>query len=85
MTNLEWLATLTPEEFATWALDALVPVWFKKVNGEYQMVGDPDPLAPRLHELKIGSSSSFGAVVDWCKKEHVDIAKTVNKERVKQC
>jgi len=72
MTNREWLATLTDEEFADWALFDPVPFSFRKnEEGKYVLDSKPDKVYPRLNELRRRYTSSFQGLIEWLGQEYV--------------
>lgn len=68
MTNREWLATLTDEEFAEWAthgesinLDCLV-------DEELYICKQP---TPKLETIKYSDTSSYYGLLKWLKEERI--------------
>lgn len=57
LTNREWLMSLTDEEFAAWCIKTAP-----------ELPGIPDPLMPRLGDLKHAYKDTYSGIIDWLRQ-----------------
>ena len=66
MTNREWLATLSDEDFAAWLLQDEVIDFTHTIDNHIYETKQP---SPRMRTIALLSTDSSKAIEEWLKKE----------------